>query len=74
MASFFYDDDGLIACTRPEWLQGVFDVLTGLFDQVGLLTNLGKKVAMVCQNFCVIESHSDITYEKHRVRGTNLPG
>ena len=47
-ASFFYVDNGLIASTRPEWLQGAFDTLTGLFDQVGLQTNIVKTVGMLC--------------------------
>ena len=34
--TFFYVDDGLVASTDPEWLQGAFDTLTGLFDRVEL--------------------------------------
>ena len=32
----FYADDGLVASTDPEWLQGMFYNLTGIFDRVGL--------------------------------------
>ena len=31
MASLFYADDGLLVLIRTEWLQWVFDVLSGLF-------------------------------------------
>ena len=36
LAAFFYDDNGILTLTRTERLQAVFDVLTGLFDRVGL--------------------------------------
>ena len=32
----------------PAWLQGAFNALVAIFDRVGLLTNIGKKVRMVC--------------------------
>ena len=38
----FYEDGGLIVACMPEDLQIVFDVLTGLFDRVGLRTNTTK--------------------------------
>ena len=43
----FYADDGLIVARDPEDLQVAFDVLTGLFDRVGLRTNTTKTEAMV---------------------------
>ena len=43
----FYADDGLIVTRNPEDLQIAFDVLTGLFDRVGLRTNTTKTEAMV---------------------------
>ena len=33
-AIFLYVDDGLINLTHPEWLQGMFDSLMGMFDQL----------------------------------------
>ena len=42
---------GLVASTQPESLQRAFDVLTGLFDRVGLRTNTNKTVSMACQPF-----------------------
>ena len=32
----------------PAWIQGAFNALVGLFDRVGLQTNVGKIVRMVC--------------------------
>ena len=43
----FYADDGLVVARDPDELQMVFDVLTGLFDRVGLRTNTDKTEAMV---------------------------
>ena len=44
----FYADDGMVASSDPFWLQGTFNALLGLFDRVGLGTNVGKTVGMVC--------------------------
>ena len=37
---FFYVEDGVVASTDPGWIQLAFDMLTGLFDRVGLRTNV----------------------------------
>ena len=42
----FYVDDGLLAARDPEHLQLAFDLLTALFDRVGLKTNTSKTEAM----------------------------
>ena len=47
-AALFYADDGMVVSSDPAWLQGAFTALVGLFDRVGLLTNAGKTVSMVC--------------------------
>ena len=44
----FYADDGMVALSDPAWLQGAFNALLGLFDRVGLQTNVRKTVSMVC--------------------------
>ena len=44
----FYADDGMVASSDPVWLQGAFNALVGLFDRVGLQTNVRKIVDMVC--------------------------
>jgi hypothetical protein len=42
----FYADDGLLAARDPEHLELAFDILTSLFDRVGLKTNTLKTEAM----------------------------
>ena len=46
--SLFYTDDGMVASSDPQFLQGYFITLVGLFNRVGLRTNVGKTVGMVC--------------------------
>ena len=41
----------MVASTDPGWLQSEFDTLTGLFDPVGLRTNVCKTVGIVCRTF-----------------------
>ena len=36
LAAYFYSDDGLVESTQPERLQRAFDILTDLFNRVGL--------------------------------------
>ena len=45
--SLFYADNGMVALLDLRCLQGAFSTLVGLFDRVGLWTNVGKKVGMV---------------------------
>ena len=47
-AALFYADNGMVASSDPAWLQGAFTALLGLFDRVGLRTNVRKNVSMVC--------------------------
>ena len=46
--ALFYADDGMVTLWDPGGIQGVFNALIGLFDRVGLRTNVGKTVGMVC--------------------------
>ena len=39
----------MVASTNLGWLQTAFDKLTGIFDRVGLRTNIRKIVGIVCQ-------------------------
>ena len=43
-----YVDDGIVVSSDPAWIQGAFNVLVAIFYRVGLLTNVGKTVSMVC--------------------------
>ena len=44
----FYADNGMVVSSDPAWLLGAFNALVAIFDRVGLLTNVGKTVSMVC--------------------------
>ena len=44
MADFFHTYDGLLASPRPARLQAALDVMMGLFDRVGLQTNVKKRL------------------------------
>ena len=37
----------MVASLDPRWLQSAFSTLVGLFDRVGMRTNVGKTVGMV---------------------------
>ena len=37
----------MVASSDPLWLQGAFNTLVGLFDRVGMRTNIGKTVGIV---------------------------
>ena len=47
LIAIFYADDGLIASRSPKTLQTAVDLLTGLFDRVGLQTITTKTEVMV---------------------------
>ena len=44
----FYADNGMVVLSDPDWLQVAFNALVAIFDRVGLMTNVGKMVSMVC--------------------------
>ena len=46
-AEFFYVYNGMLASTDLGWIQLEFYKLTGMFDWVGLQTNIRKTVGMV---------------------------
>ena len=43
----FHGDDGLVTSMYLVWLQVTFDTLTGLFNRVGIWTNVVKRVKMI---------------------------
>ena len=47
-SAVFYTDNGMVVSSDPAWLQGAFNALVAIFDRVGLLTKVGKRVSMVC--------------------------
>ena len=52
----------MVASTDPGWIQSAFNMLTGLFDRVGLQTNIRKTVGMVCRPFREAGEKSDKAY------------
>ena len=48
-ASLFYADEGMVTSSDPRWIQWAFDTLVSIFERVGLRTNVGKIVSMVCR-------------------------
>ena len=50
-AALFYADDGMVAVSDPRWLQLAFNSLVGLFERVGLRTNVGKTFSMTCRPY-----------------------
>ena len=53
-SGIFFSDDGLLASKHENRIKRVFEVLTDLFDQVGLRINVGKTVSMAYQPFCML--------------------
>ena len=45
-ASLFYVDNNMVASSNPRWIQWAFNALVGLFQRVGLRTNVGKTASM----------------------------
>ena len=46
--SLFYADGGMVPSSDTIWLQGALSTMAGMFNRVGLKTNIGKTVGMVC--------------------------
>ena len=65
LIAVFYADDGLIASRNPKTLQTAVDLLTGLFDRVGLQTNTTKTEVMVFVPGKIRIFLSDIVVSKH---------
>ena len=60
----FYVDDGYIASRDPVFLQTCLDILVGIFERVGLFTNVKKTKAMTCLPGKIRYSLSEETYKK----------
>ena len=61
-AALFYADDGVVASSDPRWLQWAFNSLVGLFERLGLRTNVGKTVRMVCRPCPAAGNQSEAAY------------
>ena len=60
--AIFYTDNGMVASSDPRWLQGDFSTLDGLLDRVGLWTNVGETVGMVCRPCQAAGTQSEAAY------------
>ena len=49
----------MVVSVDPGWLQSEFYMLTGIFDRVGLQTNVSKTVGMVCRSFRAARARAD---------------
>ena len=61
-AALFYTDNGMVASSDPPWIQWAFNAQVGLFECVGLLTNVGKTVSMVCRPCLATGNQSEAAY------------
>ena len=66
--ALFYTYDGMVDSYDPQWLQGDFNTLSGLFDRVGLRKNFGKYIGMVCHPFQAAGNLLEVVYGR-RVTG-----
>ena len=49
LEEYFYFENGLVSSIQLERLQRAFDILTGIFDRVGLKMNIQMMVSVDCQ-------------------------
>ena len=54
----------MVASTYSGWLQLAFDILTGLFDRMGLRTNVRKTMGMVCSILRTARVREDESYTR----------
>ena len=52
----------MVALSDPHWLQWAFNALVGLFERVGLRTNVGKTVSMTCRPCPATGNQSEEAY------------
>ena len=61
-AAIFYADYSMVASSDSRWLQWEFNALGSLFERVGLWTNVGKTVNMVCRPCQAAGNQSELAY------------
>ena len=54
----------MVASSDPGCLQGAFNILVGLLDQVGLRTNIGNTVGMVFRPCQAVVTQLEVPYER----------
>ena len=63
-ADLFYTDDGMVASSDPRLIKWAFNALVGLFERVGLHTNMGKTVSMKCRPCPEAGNQSEVAYRR----------
>ena len=58
----------MVASSDLCWLQWAFNVLVGLFERVGLHTNVGKTVGMTCRTCPAAGNQPEVAYG-HKITG-----
>ena len=53
---------------QPEYLQGAFNVLTGIFGWIWMRTKVGKIVGIVWHSFCTCRRHYEDSYGRQITR------
>ena len=64
MAALFYTKNGLLASTRAERLQQVFDALMYFFYRLGMRNNIINTVGMICHTYRSPGGHSAEAYDQ----------
>ena len=59
----------MVASLGPQWLQGEFSTLVGLFDRAVLRTNVGKTVGMFCRPCQAAGTQLEAAYGQRMVEG-----
>ena len=54
----------MVALSDPHWLQWAFNALVSLLERVGLRTNVGKTVRMICRPCPETGNQFEAAYEK----------
>ena len=52
----------MVASSDPRWLKWAFNAIVGLFERVGLRTNVGKTVSMTCRPCPAAGNQSEVAY------------
>ena len=67
LSAYFNVDGGPVALTQLEMFQRVLDILTDLFDQLGLQMNTWKMVLMFCNPCHTPGSISKVAHERRKM-------
>ena len=67
-AALFYAEDGMVALSDSCWLKWAFNSLVGLFEHVGLRTNVGKTVSMTCRPCPAAGNQLEVAYGRKMTR------